>query len=163
VIYELSGDILFSSAKAIAQGVAPNDDFHHGLALQLRERMPAMYKDFRHYCQTKHPKSGESWSWMSADGRFIVNLFTREAAYGHGSKPGQAKISHVNHSLHTLRNFVQKEKIGSLALPRLACGLTGLDWAEVKPQIEKHLGDLGIPVFVYTTYQKGVKANEPPK
>ncbi len=163
MIHELSGDILFSGAKAIAQGVAPNDDFHHGLALQLRERMPAMYKDFRHYCQTKHPKSGGVWSWMSADGRFIVNLFTREAAYGAGSKPGHAKISNVNHSLHALRDFVKKEKVGSLALPRLACGLTGLDWTEVKPLIEKHLGDLGIPVYVYVSYQKGAKANEPPK
>jgi O-acetyl-ADP-ribose deacetylase (regulator of RNase III) len=161
MIHELNGDILFSGAKTIAQGVAPNDDFHHGLALQLRERMPAMYKDFRHFCQTKHPKSGGVWSWMSADGRYIVNLFTREAAYGVGSKPGHAKLNHVNHSLHALRNFVKDEKVSSLALPRLACGMTGLDWNEVKPLIEKHLGDLGIPVYVYVTYQKGVKAAEP--
>ena len=161
MIHELSGDILFSGAKAIAQGVAPNDDFHHGLALQLRERMPAMYKDFRHFCQTKHPKSGGVWSWMSADGRYIVNLFTQDAAYDHGSKPGSAKLNHVNHSLHALRDFVQKEKVSSLALPRLACGMTGLDWDEVKPLIEKQLGDLGIPVYIYVTYQKSVKANEP--
>jgi O-acetyl-ADP-ribose deacetylase (regulator of RNase III) len=163
VIHELSGDILFSGAKAIAQGVAPNDDFHQGLALQLRERMPAMYKDFRHFCQTKHPKSGGVWSWMSADGRYIVNLFTREAAYGVGSKPGHAKLSHVNHSLHALRVFLKKEKMASVALPRLACGMTGLDWNEVKPLIEKQLGDLGILVYVYVTYQKGVKATEPTK
>ena len=162
MIHELSGDILFSGAKAIAQGVAPNDDFHQGLALQLRERMPAMYKDFRHFCQTRHPKSGGIWSWMSADGRYIVNLFTREAAYAHGSKPGLPKISHVNRALHDLRDFVQREKIGSLALPRLACGLTGLDWNEVRPLIENHLGDLGIPVYIYANYQKGVKAVEPP-
>jgi O-acetyl-ADP-ribose deacetylase (regulator of RNase III) len=161
VIHELSGDILFSGAKAIAQSVAPNDDFHQGLALQLRERMPAMYKDFRHYCQTRHPKSGGMWSWMSADGRYIVNLFTRDAAYDYGSKPGNAKLSHVNHSLHDLRAFVQKEKVDSLALPRLACGLTGLDWDEVKPLIEKHLGDLRIPVYIYVTYQKGLRAAEP--
>jgi O-acetyl-ADP-ribose deacetylase (regulator of RNase III) len=161
VIHELSGDILFSGAKAIVQGVAPNDDFHHGLALQLRERMPAMYKDFRHYCQTKHPKSGGLWSWMSADGRIIVNLFTRDAAYDYGSKPGNAKLNHVNHSLHALRDFVKKEKVGSIALPRLACGLTGLDWSEVKPLIENQLGDLGIPVYLYATYQKGIKAVEP--
>ena len=98
VIHELSGDILLSGAKAIAQGVAPNDDFHQGLALQLRERMPAMYKDFRHYCQTRHPKSGGVWSWMSADGRYIVNLFTQDAAYDQGSKPGQAKLNHLNHA-----------------------------------------------------------------
>jgi O-acetyl-ADP-ribose deacetylase (regulator of RNase III) len=163
VIHELSGDILLSGAKAIAQGVAPNDDFHHGLALQLRERMPAMYKDFRHYCQTRHPKSGGLWTWMSADGRYIVNLFTQDGAYDHGSKPGYASVSHVNHSLHALRGLIEKEKFSSIALPRLACGMTGLDWNDVKPLIEKQIGDLGIPVYVYTNYQKGVKANEPQK
>lgn len=161
MLHELSGDILLSGARAIAQGVAPNDDFLHGLALQLRERMPAMYKDFRHYCQTQHPKSGELWTWMSADGRYLVNLFTQEGAYAHGSKPGHASLSHVNHALHALRNFALKEKVASLALPRLACGINGLDWNDVKPLIEKQLGDLDIPVYVYTNYQKGVKASEP--
>ena len=161
MIHELSGDILFSGAKAVVQGVAPNDDFLHSLALQLRERMPALYKDFRHFCKIQHPKSGGLWTWMSADGRLIVNLFTHDAAYGHGSKPGLATLSHVNRTLHALRDFVKKEKIASLALPRLACGLTGLKWDEVKPLIEKHLGDLNIPVYLYVTYQKGVKASEP--
>ncbi len=161
MLYELTGDILLSEARAIAHGVAPNDDFHQGLALQLRERMPALYKDFRHYCQTQHPKSGSKWGWMSTDGRFIVNLFTQDGAYAHGSKPGHASLSHVNHALHALRGFAQKEKLTSMALPRLACGVGGLDWDDVKPLIENQLGDLGIPVYVYVNYQQGVKANEP--
>lgn len=161
MIHELSGDILLSGARVIAQGVAPNDDFHQGLALQLRERLPAMYKDFRHYCQTNHPKSGEIWTWMGSDGHLIANLFTQEGSYDHGGKPGHATLSHVNHALHALRAFAQEEKIESLALPRLACGVGGLDWSEVKPLIEKHLGDLGIPVYVYATYHQGVKAAEP--
>ena len=163
MIFELSGDILLSGAKAIVQGVAPNDDFHHGLALQLRERLPALYKDFRHFCQTKHPKPGGLWTWMSADGHFIVNLFTQEAAYNHGSKPGRATLSNVNRALHALRALVQKERLASLALPRLACGQTGLDWQEVRPLIDNHLGDLGIPVYLYVHYQKGNKAQEPGK
>jgi O-acetyl-ADP-ribose deacetylase (regulator of RNase III) len=152
---------LLSGAKVIAQGVAPNDDFHHSLALQLRERMPAMYKDFRHFCQTTHPKPGGLWTWMSSDSHFIVNLFTQEAAYAHGSKPGDASLSHINHALHALRSLVEKEKFPSLALPRLACGVTGLEWSEVKPLIEKQLGDLNIPVYIYANYQKGIKASEP--
>ena len=163
MIFELSGDILLSGAKAIVQGVAPNDDFHHGLALQLRERLPALYKDFRHFCQTKHPKSGSLWTWMSADGHFIVNLFTQEGAYNHGSKPGRATLSNVNRALHALRALVQKERLPNLALPRLACGQTGLDWQEVRPLIDNHLGDLGIPVYLYVNYQKGNKAQEPGK
>lgn len=161
MIHELNGDILFSGAKAIVQGVAPNDDFHHGLALQLRERMPLMYKDFRHFCQTRHPKSGGLWDWVSPDGHHIVSLFTQDAAYEHGSKPGSASVSHVNHALHALRAFVQKEQVASIALPRLACGITGLEWTDVKPLIEHQLGDLHIPIYIYSTYQKGVKACEP--
>jgi O-acetyl-ADP-ribose deacetylase (regulator of RNase III) len=91
----------------------------------------------------------------------LVNLFTQDAAYAHGSKPGHASVSHVNHTLHALRNFAQKEKVGSLALPRLACGVGGLDWNDIKPLIDKHLGDLKIPVYIYANYQKGVKASEP--
>ena len=160
MIHEISGDILYSKAKAIVHGVAPNDDFHTGLPLSLRERMPALYKDFRHYCQTSHPKPGTLWVWMCADGRYIINLLTREGAYAHGSKPGQASLSHVNHTLHALHAWVEKEKIPSLALTRLACGVNGLDWNDVKPLIDKHLGGLNTQVYIYVNYHKGEKANE---
>ena len=40
--------------------------------------------------------------------------------------------------------------------------MTGLDWNEVKPLLEKQLGDLGIPVYIYANYQKGVRASEQP-
>lgn len=163
MIHELSGDILFSGAATIAHGVAPNDDFHHGLALQLRERMPAMYKAFRHECQTKHPKPGSLWGWLSADGHHIVSLYTQNGSYNHDNRHKPATLSHVNHALHVLRALVQKNKVTSLALPRLACGLGGLDWEDVRPVIEKQLGDLNIPVYLYSTYQKGVKACEPTK
>ena len=59
MIKEVHGDILLSSAQAIAHGVSPNDNFAQGLALALREQWPALYKDFRHFCQTAHPKAGE--------------------------------------------------------------------------------------------------------
>ena len=35
-----------------------------------------------------------------------------------------------------------------------------LDWKDVKPLIEKHLGDLKIPIVVYSTYHSGVQATE---
>lgn len=160
MIKEVHGDILLSGAQAIAHGVSPNDDFHQGLALALREQWPALYKDFRHYCQTAHPKAGEAWLWGSADGRRIVNLLTQEAAYGHGEKPGAATLPHVNHALRALRKIVETEKLKSLALPRLATGVGRLDWKDVEPLIQEHLGDVGIPVYVYTRYEKGVKASE---
>lgn len=35
-----------------------------------------------------------------------------------------------------------------------------LDWEDVKPLIQRHLGELAIPVYVYTTYHRDVVAKE---
>lgn len=161
MIQNVSGDILHSRAQAIAHGIAPNDDFHQGLALALREHAPSLYKDFRHYCHTQSPKPGELWAWMGADGQRIVNLFTQEGAEGHhGGKPGKATLSHVRHALKALRKFIEEENIQSIALPKLATGVGGLEWKDVEPLIHEHLGDLSIPVIVYTTFHKGEVAEE---
>jgi O-acetyl-ADP-ribose deacetylase (regulator of RNase III) len=160
MLKEVSGDILLSHAKAIAHGVAPNDSFNQGLALSLREHCPAMYKDFRHYCQVGHPKAGTLWTWAGADGARIVNLLTQDAAPAHGSKPGKATTHNVNLVLKALRKLIEDEGFESLALPRLATGVGGLDWADVLPLIERHLGDLDIPVYLYTTFRKGEAAEE---
>ena len=156
----VSGDILLSQAHAIGFGVAPNDPFSQGLAQSLRERWPSMYKDFRHYCQTRHPEPGALWTWSGAGDTHLVCLFTQEGGYGHGAKPGRATPSHVNHTLRALAAAVKKEGFHSVALPRLATGVGGLDWDAVEPLIEAHLGSLGIPVIVYATYRPGVVADE---
>jgi O-acetyl-ADP-ribose deacetylase (regulator of RNase III) len=161
MIKEMQGDLLESKAAVLVHGVAPNDPFAQGLAHALRERWPALYKDFRHYCQTTHPKPGELWAWMGAGGVRIVSLFTQEGAEGHhGGRPGRATVSHVGHALKALHKLAEKEKFASLALPRIATGVGGLDWNDVQPLVAQHLGSLGVPVYVYTKYVPGVAANE---
>lgn len=160
MLYQVSGDILLSKAQVVAHGVAPNDDFHQGLALALREQWPALYKDFRHYCKTTHVKPGGLWAWAAPGGRRIVSLFTQEAAYNAGEKPGKATVSYVSHALRNLRELAVKEKFTSIALPRLATGAGRLEWGDVEPFIHESFADLKIPVVVYTIYRKGVQAKE---
>jgi O-acetyl-ADP-ribose deacetylase (regulator of RNase III) len=160
VIRYVSGDLLKSNAKAIAHGVAPNDPFNQGLAKSLHEYLPAMYKDFRHYCHTRHPSPGELWAWGGIGGIRLVALFTQDAGAGHGSSPGKATTAHVNHALKALAKLCRAEGWSSIALPRLATGVGGLDWSEVKPLIERQLGELDIDVIVYETYVAGQAADE---
>ncbi|MDZ4831248.1 MAG: macro domain-containing protein [Phycisphaerae bacterium] len=163
MIHEVSGDILLSTAQAIAHGVAPNDPFHSGLALALREKWPAMYKDFRHYCQTSHPKSGTTWAWAGAGEHGpvqIVALLTQEGGYDHGGKPGPAHANFINHALKELHAWAEREKIQSLALPRLCTGVGGMSWEAVAPLVRQHLGAMKIPVYVYTTFHTGMAAQE---
>lgn len=160
MLKEVSGDILLSKAEVIAHGVAPGDHFNQGLALSLREHYPAMAKDFRHYCQVSHPKPGELWAWAGADGRRIVNLMTQEEAASKNANPGKATSHNVNVALRHLKHLVQTEGFKSLALPRLATGVGGLQWEEVSALIDNQLGDLDIPVYIYATYEPGVQAGE---
>ena len=162
MIKEVNGDILHSNAEAIGLGVAPFDHFESGLALSLKEQWPSMVKDFRHYCHMKNPKPGSVWIWAGANGKRIVNLMTKEAPTGekHSGHAGKASISNVNHSLKELAALIRKEKIKSVALPKLESGFGGLDWADVKILMESHLNHCGADVFVYSTYQKDVVATE---
>lgn len=162
MIHEVTGDILLSKADAIAHGVAPNDDFKQGLALALRTQWPAMYKDFRHYCKTAGARPGTAWIWGGPGGTRIVNLLTQEGTERHGhGHPGKATLANVNHALRELREVVEKEGLGSVAIPRLATGVGGLDWEDVAPLVREHLGDAGVTVYVYTTFHAGQAADEP--
>lgn len=159
MIHEVEGDILLSAAEALAHGVAPNDPMDQGLALALRERYPAMHKDFHHWCHQQHGKPGDAWAWGGAGGVRIVNLLTQRAGPGH--RPGKATTQDVNHALRALRKVLDEEGFRSLALPRLATGVGGLSWEDVKPLIGRQLGDLDIPVYVYATYRPDQTAKEP--
>ena len=161
MIHEVEGDILLTKAEAIAHGIAANDPMNQGLALSLHERYPAMHKDFHHWCHVSHPKPGDAWVWGGAEGARIVNLLTQEGGYGGDKKPGKATTTNVNHALRALKKIIADEGFASVALPRLATGVGGLDWEEVKPLIESQLGDLDIPIYVYVVFHQGQAAAEP--
>jgi len=160
MIHEVEGDILLTKAQVIAHGVAANDPMKQGLALSLHERYPAMHKDFHHWCHQAHPEPDAAWVWGGTDGVRLVNLITQEGGHDAGSHPGKASGASVNHALRALKKIIIKEKFSSVALPRLATGVGGLRWEQVKPLIEAQLGDLDIPVYLYVVFRAGKQAAE---
>lgn len=161
MIYEVDGDILLTGAAAIAHGIAANDPMNQGLAAALHQRFPAMHKDYHHWCHVQHPKLGSAWLWQSSDGSRVINLITQEGGYEHGSKPGKATVGSVNHALRALKKLIADEQLPSVALPRLATGVGGLTWADVRPLIQSQLGETDAEIYVYATYTPGKKAVEP--
>lgn len=82
----------------------------------------------------------------------------QEAPADNNAHPRKATTKYLSGALKDLRNIIEEENIKSIALPKLATGVGGLDWSEVEPLIEQHLGDLDIPVIIYQGYTKGQKA-----
>ena len=68
------------------------------------------------------------------------------------------KLPHINHRVCALRQEIEKEGVTSVALPKLATGVGGPNWDDVKPLVENHLGDCGAAVDVYETYVAGESA-----
>lgn len=160
MIVEVEGDILLSSAEAIAHGLAANDPMNQGLAASLHENYPSMHKDFHHWCHLEHPKPGSAWIWSGAQGARIINLITQEGGHEHGSKPGKASVSSVNRALRALKKLIAEEGLSSVALPRLATGVGGLGWEEVRPLVFNQLADTDADIFVYEKFVPGKKATE---
>lgn len=161
MIHFVSGDILLSRAQVVAHGVAANDPMTQGLALALRERFPALQKDFHHWCQQTGAKPGAAWMWGGAGGVRIVQLLTQGAAPGRGGRPERATLQNVREALRGLAKMAAAEGFSSIAVPRLATGVGELAWEDVLPIVNERLGGLTIPVFVYTTYRPGQAAEEP--
>ncbi|WP_313299787.1 macro domain-containing protein [Diaphorobacter sp.] len=165
MIKEVSGDILLTKADLLAHGISAHDPFDSGLALALRERWPSLVKDYRHDTRSKSIHAGDVWGWAGVQEgggvRKIVNLVTQDTlGQGPSAKPGKASVENVRRALQSLAKYIQQEKITSVALPRLATGVGGLDWDDVKPLIAQYLGETGVPVIVYATYRKGEQADE---
>lgn len=160
MIHEIAGDLLLSRAQVLAHGVSPNDPMDQGLALALHKRYPDMHKAYHRWCHQHHAEPGEVWLWRSEQGVVIVNLLTQDNWDGHAHHPGKANVPNVNHALRALEKLAAKEHFTSIALPRLATGVGGLDWADVWPLIVNRLGHLEIPVYVYADYRPGLRGIE---
>ena len=153
MIKEVYGNILWSKSDAIIQGIAQNESFTQGLASSVKEEWPAIENDFKQRCGTTDMKPGDVWEWENSAGVNILNLVTH-------SESIKASLGSLDESLSRLPALVEKNGLKSLAIPKVGTDVGDLDWRDVKPLIEKHLGGLGVPVYLYSIFQKNIAAVE---
>ena len=161
MIYEIEGDILKSKAQAIVHGVAANDPMSKGLSLKLHQMFPQMHKDFHKWCHQTNPKVGTVWKWDRFKNFTIINMLTQDNHSHHGTHPPKASLKDVNHCLRALKKLIKKEKLSSIAIPRLATGVGGLIWEDVHPLILSQLEEINIAVYIYSTFVPNIEAVEP--
>ena len=160
MLISVKGDILFTGAQAIVQGVGVRDPMDRGLALQLKNQYPLLFKDFDRWCYQHDTQPGEAWLWEAPDKRRIINLITHENTLERENHYYKATLKHIKHTLAALVKIIHHEKLASLAFPKMGTGLGDLDWDDVRPLIEQQLGHLAIPVFIYEKYCPGQRGEE---
>jgi len=134
-----TGDLFTEDVEAIINTVNCVGVMGAGLALQFKNRYPDNYKAYKEACKRNEVVPGKMFVY-SLDGdntpKYIVNFPTKR----HWKNPSY--LEDIETGLEDLVQVIQQRGIKSIAVPALGAGLGGLDWNEVREQIEKYLGPL---------------------
>jgi O-acetyl-ADP-ribose deacetylase (regulator of RNase III) len=146
----VSGDILRSSAKYIAHGVAigTQDSLGTGLALKISSKWPDAQKHFKQFARGNKFLGGDLFVVAPARNRpGIIYIATQPDTY-------QASLSFLNRGLRKLERYCVKREIESVALPKIGSGLEKLDWeTETKPLMLKFLESGETVFYIYEDFK----------
>ena len=141
------GDILTADVEVLVNPVNCVGVMGRGLAKAFKDAYPANYQAYADACRKHEVSLGRMHVFnMNSTGnpRYIINFPTK----GHWRE--RSAIHHIEAGLLDLVDKVRDLGVGSMALPRLGCGLGGLIWADVKPLVERIMGSLGmVEIVVY--------------
>jgi O-acetyl-ADP-ribose deacetylase (regulator of RNase III) len=161
VIHYTRGNLLDAKTEAVVNTVNTVGVMGKGIALAFRDAFPANTAAYEAACKTGELQIGQMFvtenRGLLGGPAFIVNFPTKK----HWRHP--SKLVWVQEGLRDLRRVIEEHGIRSIAIPPLGCGNGGLEWADVRPEIERELGDLAdVEVVVYeptTQYQTAPKTS----
>lgn len=139
------GNLLESDCEVLVNPVNCVGVMGKGLALQFKEEFgEAITHEYKVACSKGTLRPGRP-QFLRVYG---TNTRSGTKTYGVINFPTKlhwrdpSRIEWIEQGLISLAAFIRTRNIGSIAVPRLGCGLGGLNWAHVRPLIEKHLGNL---------------------
>lgn len=139
MIRYVQGDILEADADALVNTVNCVGVMGRGIALQFKRAFPANFKAYSAACERGEVQPGRMFVHETgelAGPRYIINFPTKV------HWRGKSRIEHIESGLEALVAEIRTRGIRSVAIPPLGSGLGGLDWAEVRPLIDRALSEL---------------------
>lgn len=140
------GNLLESGAQALVNTVNTVGVMGKGIALMFKERFAQNYQLYAAACKQQRVKTGSMFVTETGElsgPRWIVNFPTKQ------HWRGSSRMEWIVDGLADLRAWILVNNVESIALPPLGAGNGGLDWAQVRLQIEEALGDLDTDIMVY--------------
>ena len=147
LVFKPNKDLFASTAQVLVNAVNCVGIMGKGLALAFKLRYPRNFEAYYWAVRAKRVKIGEPFVYtcqVDESPDYIVNFPTKI------HWKDCSRLDYIAVGLVSLKRWLIREKITSIAIPKLGCGLGGQDWALVRRLIEKHLGDLeNITIEVY--------------
>jgi len=140
------GNLLEARTEALVNTVNTVGVMGKGIALMFKERFADNFHRYAAACKAKEVRTGKMFvtAVNELDGpRWIVNFPTKQ----HWRNASQ--MEWISDGLQDLRRFLIENKVQSIAIPPLGAGNGGLNWNEVRVQIERALADLDTEILVF--------------
>lgn len=140
------GSLLDATTDAVVNTVNTVGVMGKGVALQFRQAYPDNYKAYQRAHRRDELAPGKMLVVPTGKDapRFIINFPTKR----HWRE--NSRVEDIESGLRDLVDVIKQWRIKSISLPPLGCGNGGLDWADVRPRIERALGaveDLRVVLF----------------
>lgn len=140
--------LLESSAQTLVNTVNCVGVMGKGLAQAFKQREPQMFEAYKRICDQHMLEPGKLWLWRGSP-NWVLNFPTKL----HWRNP--SKIEWIEEGLQKFVSAYESQGITEVSFPKLGCGNGNLEWDEVRPVMEHHLGKLPIKVYIHD-YTKDV-------
>ena len=140
VIKYTQGDIFDSKCQAIINTVNCEGKMGKGLAYQFKKKFPEMEQDYVKVCEHGELYPGKLHIYQ--ENKFLIINFPTKNKWREKSK-----IEYIINGLKKLKEEIVKRDIKSVAIPPLGAGNGGLNWNEVKSEINRELLDMENVIF----------------
>lgn len=147
-----SGNIFDSEAQVLVCPVNCVGVMGAGLAKQFAERIPGLFEDYKRACyHSVIAIPGDMYVFDFYDSHIqpVMCVATKSHWRVESTRQGVERcLQNMSHWIFKMTNidgifrlnkFTRNEKITSLAMPKIGCGLGGLSWEVVKPLAYKYL------------------------
>lgn len=143
ITYKKTGSIFEEDAKALVNTVNCAGFMGKGIALDFKRAFkrvcPMYFKEYESLCKNREMRPGRVFVFETGSAcnpLYIINFPTKL------HWRGKSRMEYIQDGLASLVEEIRKRDIRSIALPALGCGLGGLNWDEVRQQIEDAMGKL---------------------
>lgn len=145
MIIERQGDLFNSDAKMIGHGINCKGAMRAGIATQFSTRFPDMYEEYKKLCRQQAIKPGDVFYYFDeAENRHIANIASQY-------RPGpDARYSWTLKGIRSALDIAQWHGYRSLALPRIACGIGGLDWNTLRENLIHEFKDHRVDLEIWS-------------
>lgn len=140
MIIKMQADIFSLQVQALVNPVNCVGIMGKGLAKAFKEHYPENFLAYRQYCLEGKLQIGGLFVYGQSP--IIVNLPTKK------HWRSKSTLESIEAGIKALALYLEANHIESVAIPKLGCGLGGLNYEEILPLLERHLEPLATQCYL---------------